>query len=94
MFLDGDKVNVGDMVFHITGGYGKVVTIQDGSARVKMDSGGILNMSNGGFSGVRKTFFWYAPHFLTPRKGKGAIQAKAIEIAEKVVQMLEVKDAG
>lgn len=94
MFLDGDKVNVGDTVFHLSGGYGKVVTIQDGNARVKMDSGGILNMGNGGFSGIRKTFFWYSPHFLTPRKGKGAIQAKAIEIAEKVVQLLEVKDAG
>lgn len=90
MFLDGDKVSVGDRVFHISAGYGVIQTIQDNTARVKMESGGILNMSDGGFSGLRKSFFWYEPYFLVPRKGKANVQAKAIEIASVVVQMLEV----
>lgn len=94
MFLDGDKVVVGDRLFHLTGGYGTVVTIQDNTARIKMDSGGVLNMGSGGFSGMRKSFFWYPPHYLVPRKGKGELQAKAIEVAESVVQMLEVQNAG
>lgn len=90
MFLDGDKVKVNDRVFHISAGYGMVETIHDNNARVRMESGGILNMSDGGLSGVRKAFYWYEPFFLLPRKGKAEMHKQAIEVATAVIKMLEV----
>lgn len=89
MFLDGDPVAVGDRVFHLSAGYGKVETIMDGTARVRMESGGVLNMRDGGYAGLRKQFFWYAPVFLVPRKGKQELQEKAVKFTQTALEILE-----
>lgn len=93
MLLDGDEIAVGDRLFHLSAGYGTVETIAHNNVRVRMDSGGVLNMSENGYVGFRKLFFWYAPLMLMPRKGKQDLHEKAITVAQTVIDMLgEGKD--
>lgn len=68
MLLDGDELLINDRVFHITAGGGVVETIEKGNARVRMDSGGILNMGEDGYVGKKKVFFWSNPIYFYPRK--------------------------
>lgn len=91
MLLDGDELMIGDRVFHLSAGFGKVETINHNNARIRMDSGGVLNMGDNGYVGSRKLFFWFAPLMLLPRKGKQAMQEKAIQIAQKAIEMIEEK---
>lgn len=90
MKLDGDIVEVNDYVYHITLGGGKVETIHDGIARVRMQRGkGIVNMADGGISGGKKVFYWSNPILLIPRKDQKAVLDEATElmaIATKLAQ--------
>lgn len=94
MFLDGDKLSVGDRVFHLSAGYGKVESIQNNTARVKMESGGVLNMRDGGYAGLRKSFYWYEPEFLVPRKGMQQVHKRAINFAVTALKLLEEAGDG
>lgn len=94
MFLDGDKVAVRDRVFHITTGYGTVETIENGVARVRMDSGGVIIMYEDGYVGRNKQIYWYPPHFIMPRKGKQDLHRIAIKFAENAIETLEVMQHG
>lgn len=89
MFLDGDKVEVKDRVYHITVGYGTIETIERGHARVRMDNGGIIIMYDDGYVGHTKQIFWYPPKFIMPRKGKQQIHEIAIQFANNALDTLE-----
>lgn len=91
MLINGDEVKKGDRVWHNSAGWGVVATIDNHSARVQMESGGILNMGDGGRVGFSQRFWWYPPAMLTPRKGMEATHRRAIAIAQTVVAMLEDK---
>lgn len=91
MLLDGIEVQKGDRIYHISAGYGTVETIAHGTARVRMESGGVLNMGENGVNGLRKQFYWYEPVMFVPQKGKRKLQQKAIHIAQTVISLLEDK---
>lgn len=94
MFLDGDKVARGDRVYHLSAGMGTVETLEQDVARVKMDSGGVLNMHEDGYVGRRKLFFWFAPKYIMPRKGKEAVHDKAFAFAATAVELLLEVEGG
>lgn len=89
MFIDGDPVFVGDRVYHVTMGYGKVVTLEKNNARIQMDIGGIMNMRDGGYVGLRRQFYWYEPVSFRPRKGKEEKQKRAMTFAEAALELWE-----
>lgn len=91
MLLDGSRVEVGDSVYHVSAGVGRVETIsEDGkTARVRMGDGGILEMRLNGYSGFKKVFYWYKPLMLTPEKGKQEVHKKAFDIVKHVIAMVE-----
>lgn len=98
MKLDGDLVEVGDYVYHLTLGGGIVETIRDGIARVRMKRGmGIVNMNDGGIASGRKVFYWSDPILLIPRKNQKAVldeanrlMAIATQLAQERIDNLEV----
>lgn len=88
MKLDGEVLNVGDDVYHITMGYGKVETIRDNQARVRMQrGGGVINVSNNGkISGV-KVIFWREPIFIVPSKDQDAVLDDASKLLASAMDL-------
>lgn len=90
MNLDGDIVEVGDYVHHITMGSGIVETIYEGTARVRMQRGkGILNMGEGGITAGKKLFYWSDPILLIPRKDQRAVLDEATELMAVATQLAQ-----
>lgn len=90
MLLDGSQLEVGDSVYHLTLGKGIVETIEKGTARVKMNAGGgIKNMSENGYLGGEKVFFWSKPVVVVPKKGESE---QATRLATVLRQLLDLTE--
>lgn len=91
MLLDNDVVKIGDRLYHTSAGYGNVEALNNDTARVRMDSGGVLNMREGGYSGKKKTFYWYKPVAFLPRKGHEELHKKAIDMAISALGVIGIE---
>lgn len=77
--LDGNKVEIGDVVYDIILGHCRVVSVsRDGSFAIKSKEN-TITISEGGFLGKSKRVYWDNPIIIVPRK-----HDKAYRMATKV----------
>ncbi len=87
--LDGEVVSVGDSVYDIANGYGKVTDIRDRYTTVLfLNRRRITFKDNGRLNGVRR-LFWHDPLIIAPPKNAARWQ-HLIKIVVGVRGMLEI----
>lgn len=70
MYLDGDKVKLGDQVWHDRYKWGHVIRINDGVCDVLFNEADrALTFVNDGYSGEHKVLYWQPPILFIPKKG-------------------------